>query len=95
MSRLSADGALSRRVTEQDRRCVDQSIDAYLAEAGIPPRPRGWAWLIRIPDTFRTGREFLDHASAQLNACDPAPTLPSGWLPVMREAIAWPCVVGK
>ncbi|WP_256127779.1 DUF5956 family protein [Arthrobacter sp. SDTb3-6] len=41
MSRLSADGALSRRVTEQDRRCVDESIDAYLAEAGIPPRPRG------------------------------------------------------
>ncbi|GAA3284794.1 DUF5956 family protein [Paenarthrobacter aurescens] len=37
------------RLTEADQASVDDDIDIYLAEAGIPPRPRGFDWFIRRP----------------------------------------------
>ncbi|MFK0039709.1 DUF5956 family protein [Paenarthrobacter sp. NPDC090517] len=37
------------KLTEADLSSIDDDIDAYLAEAGIPPRPRGFDWFIRRP----------------------------------------------
>lgn len=37
------------RLTEADLASVDDDIDVYLTEAGIPPRPRGFDWFIRRP----------------------------------------------
>lgn len=37
------------KLTEADLASVDDDIDLYLAEAGIPPRPRGFDWFIRRP----------------------------------------------
>jgi hypothetical protein len=36
-------------LTEADLSSVDDDIDVYLAEAGIPSRPRGFDWFIRRP----------------------------------------------
>ena len=36
-------------LTEADLSSIDDDIEAYLADAGIPPRPRGFDWFIRRP----------------------------------------------
>ena len=37
-------------LTDVDRQGVDDAINSYLREADVPPRPRGYVWLIRVPD---------------------------------------------
>ncbi|MGO4383373.1 DUF5956 family protein [Specibacter sp. RAF43] len=71
-----------------DRVFVDDSIDEYLAQAGIPPRPRGWTWLIRVPAGYSSGQDFFDSINEELNTFEPAPVRPSEWLPVMLETVA-------
>ena len=39
-------------LTEADLSSINDDIDVYLAEAGIPPRPRGFDWFIRRPSDF-------------------------------------------
>ena len=73
--------------TDEDRAAVDDSIDEYLEAAGVPPRPRGWVWLIRVPENYPSGQEFLDRINAELSSSPPVPARPSEWLAVMREAV--------
>lgn len=73
--------------TPADRAIIENSIDEYLAEAGIPARPRGWDWLIRLPNGYASGTILFDRIDAELNACEPAPVRPSEWLPIMRETM--------
>jgi hypothetical protein len=39
-------------LTEADMSSIDDDIDVYLAEADIPPRPRGFDWYIRRPFNY-------------------------------------------
>ena len=39
-------------LSEADLSSVAEDIDAYLAEADIPPRPRGFDWYIRRPSNY-------------------------------------------
>jgi hypothetical protein len=39
--------------TAADQELIDDSVDEYLAEAGLLPRPRGWVWMLGTP----SGRE--------------------------------------
>jgi Family of unknown function (DUF5956) len=73
--------------TTDDRIIVDDSIDEYLQEAGVPARPRGWVWLIRVPENYPSGQAFLDRINTELNSSQPAPVRPSGWLAVMQEVV--------
>lgn len=34
------------RLTDADLESIDDDIDSYLAEAGLPPRPRGFDWYL-------------------------------------------------
>lgn len=36
-------------LTGADLVSIDDDIDSYLADAGLPPRPRGYDWFIRRP----------------------------------------------
>lgn len=45
------------RLTEADLSSIDDDIDSYLDEAGIPPRPRGFDWFIRRPTNDDTDDE--------------------------------------
>lgn len=36
-----------RSRAEQD--ALDHDVDAYLADASVPPRPRGYRWFLRLP----------------------------------------------
>ncbi len=47
-----SDGAQTREralLTDADLASIDDDIDAYLADAGLPPRPRGFDWYLRPP----------------------------------------------
>ena len=57
--------------TAADRQGVDDDINAYLQDAGLPPRPSGFAWLIRVPDGHASPDAFLaDVDSAILRATE-------------------------
>ncbi|MFC8039455.1 DUF5956 family protein [Paenarthrobacter sp. NPDC057355] len=42
-------GTQQFRLSEADSTSIDEDIDAYLSDASIPPRPRGFDWFIRRP----------------------------------------------
>lgn len=44
-------------LTEADLASIDDDIDAYLADAGLPPRPRGYDWFIRRPARIAAGKD--------------------------------------
>ena len=55
--------------TAADRQGVDDDIDSYLRDADVPPRPRGYVWLIRVPSGHTSPEAFLvDVDSAILRA---------------------------
>ena len=39
--------------SQQEQDGVDQDIDSYLRDAGIPPRPRGFRWFVELPGSIR------------------------------------------
>ena len=44
-------------LTEPDLESIDDDIDSYLADAGLPPRPRGYDWFIRRPPNTDPGED--------------------------------------
>lgn len=75
--------------TEDDRRIVDDSVDEYLADAGIPSRPRGYRWFIRVPDAYGSARTFRDDVHKAINeAYVPTAVHPANWRPVIERVVA-------
>lgn len=52
-------------LTAADRAGIDDDIDAYLRDADLPPRPRGFSWLIRVPDNS-SPEAFLAEVDAEI-----------------------------
>ncbi|TSE15046.1 hypothetical protein B1A87_003065 [Arthrobacter sp. KBS0703] len=50
-----------------DRDIIDDEIDAFLRDADLPPRPRGYVWMIRIPDGHASPGAFLADVDAVIN----------------------------
>jgi hypothetical protein len=46
-------------LTAADRQGVDDDIDLYLLDADLTPRPRGYVWMIRVPDGHTSPEAFL------------------------------------
>lgn len=44
-------------LAEADLESIDDDIDSYLADAGLPPRPRGYDWFIRRPPNTDPGED--------------------------------------
>ncbi|WP_020673356.1 DUF5956 family protein [Amycolatopsis nigrescens] len=36
--------------TEADQAGIEADVNSYLAEAAVPPRPRGYTWHLELPD---------------------------------------------
>jgi hypothetical protein len=54
-------GAVVRQpsmLSDEDLASIDDDIDLYLAAAGVPPLPRGYAWFIRRPAQCDTDAAF-------------------------------------
>ncbi|BCW77882.1 DUF5956 family protein [Pseudarthrobacter oxydans] len=75
--------------TETDRQIVDDSVDAYLADAGIPARPRGYRWFLRVPDAYESAHTFHREVHAAINSVEPpSHPHPRNWRPLIEEVIA-------
>lgn len=46
------DSRLERPRTSEEQATVDEDIEAELADAGLPLRPRGYVWCLQLPDGF-------------------------------------------
>ena len=44
-------------LTKADLGSIDDDIDTYLADAELPPRPRGYDWFIRRPTHIPAGED--------------------------------------
>ncbi len=58
---VMTDGTVVRQpsmLSDEDLASIDDDIDMYLAAAGIPPLPRGYAWFIRRPAQCHTDAVF-------------------------------------
>ncbi|HEX9229349.1 MAG TPA: DUF5956 family protein [Arthrobacter sp.] len=73
--------------TAVDREGVDVDIDTYLGAADVPPRPRGFVWMIRVPDGHTSPGAFLaDVDDAIFRAADSV-THPKRLLPVFTDVL--------
>ncbi|MGP3979361.1 DUF5956 family protein [Streptomyces sp. 8N114] len=44
--------------TAADQAEIDDEIDGYLADADVPPQPRGWRWFLALPSQCANARDF-------------------------------------
>lgn len=74
--------------TEKDRQVVDEDVDEYLAAAGIPPRPRGYRWFLRVPSAYHSGDAFLEDVyGAVISAESIGPAHPAQLRPIIETVI--------
>lgn len=57
--------------TDEDDDAVDEDLAEYLAEAEIPPPPRGFTWFQRLPARFTSGMEVSRYVNRRLTEADP------------------------
>jgi len=62
----------SRPFTDADQAVVEEDINEYLKAAGIPPRPPGFRWFIRVPGANHEGGGFWRRLNAGLDREAPA-----------------------
>jgi hypothetical protein len=71
--------------TEADRTTIDQMVNSYLHEAGVPPRPSRFVWYLELPPE-RTPREIWN--AVKLTAQHRDPIHPSQVKTAMADAAA-------
>jgi len=75
-------------LTEADLQSIDDDIDTYLADAELPPRPRGYDWFIRPPDTALGEDAFWSAVWAATTAALPGDAVrPSTMKDPVKEAL--------
>ena len=65
------------RINLDDQEIVDSTIDAYLAAADFPPRPRGYDWFLRPPPGLPTLRELHANLNEYIDERNPQASLPN------------------
>lgn len=73
--------------TTSDRQAVDEDIESYLADAGVPAPPRGYTWLIRLPETVGTENQFWQEINKGLAAAAPGAVHPRDISPVVERIV--------
>lgn len=73
--------------TAADRQGVDDDIDAYLRDADVPPRPRGYVWLIRVPDEHASPEAFLADVDTAILQAAGAVTHPKRLRPIFAAVL--------
>ncbi|MDJ0311962.1 DUF5956 family protein [Arthrobacter sp. H35-D1] len=84
------DGVEPRTVepfAEGDRRSVDESVNEFLLEAGVPARPAGFDWFMRIPEGWPAGLSVADELSSQITRSWENDTHPEALLPLFERAV--------
>lgn len=73
--------------TAGDRQGVDDDIDSYLRDADVPPRPRGYVWLIRVPDGRASPEDFLADVDTAILRAAGAVTHPKRLRPIFAAVL--------
>ena len=78
----------SRTSAEQER--IDQGIEDYLTDAGVPTPPRGYRWYQRLPYDYNALGDVYAHVNAALRDADPhgTSTHPSQIAPIMSTIVS-------
>jgi hypothetical protein len=59
-----ADGTITSRtetITGEDVQDIEDGIDSYLLDSGLPARPRGYRWFMRLPAGVTDEQDFWGH----------------------------------
>jgi hypothetical protein len=70
-----------------DREIIDDDIDAYLRDADVPPRPRGYCWMIRVPDGHASPEVFLADVEAAINRAADGTVDPKQLKPIFADVL--------
>lgn len=74
--------------TEVDRDLIEEGVNTYLEDAGVPPRPPGYTWYIRVWPPSLTAAEFLDQVNADVNTGPTGTVMPAQWRERMETVLA-------
>lgn len=77
-----------RSRTPADQVDIDDAIDAFLADAGVSPRPRGYRWFIRLPDAQPNANSFWTFINTRLAEGAADERHPSKTYAVLRGILA-------
>lgn len=75
--------------TSADQETVDEGIEEYLADAGVPGPPRGYRWYQRLPEGLDRLDDVYARVNVDLRAADPGITLthPSDIAPALATIV--------
>lgn len=74
--------------TVYDRDLIEDGINPYLEEAGVPPRPRGYTWFIRVAPPGLTAEEFLERVNSAVLNAPPEVVMPRQWRERMEAVLS-------
>lgn len=87
------DGLTSERVEPRslaDQDAIDEGIEDYLADAGVPAPPRGYRWYQRLPHGYTTLAALHAEINTRLRGLDPHATAirPRDIAPLLDRIVA-------
>ena len=74
--------------TPHDRDLIEDGVNGYLEDAGVPPRPRGYSWFLRVAPSGADPAAFLASISGSVLAAPPETAMPDQWLARMEQVLA-------
>ncbi|MFF3855700.1 DUF5956 family protein [Micromonospora sp. NPDC002575] len=74
----------SRPRTREEQDEIDVDIDVYLRECGVPGRPAGYRWFLRLPSGYKGDRLWAEVGEAQTSSA----IHPADVAPRMAEIVA-------
>lgn len=80
----SGERRITRPRTDAEQDEIDADIDGYLRDAGIPARPPGYRWFLRLPAGLDED-QFWDGLNTALDEARPTPTHPRDTADAVRE----------
>ena len=73
--------------TDRDRRIIDESVEEYLRDAGVPVPPRGFVWLMRLPPGVATEDELSRKINQGIAESAPGAVNPADIAPVIEGVL--------
>ncbi|MFB9165404.1 DUF5956 family protein [Arthrobacter psychrochitiniphilus] len=73
--------------TPEDRCTIEDSVNEYLLAAGIPARPSGFDWFLRVPTGWPEGLSLADELAARITGKWENGAHPATLRPLFREVV--------
>lgn len=70
----------------EDQQYIDDMINEYVGDAGVPSRPGGWRWFLELPTGF-TGEEIESRVNAGVMLLPADHVRPAQIAPRIREVL--------